>query len=82
MSITFFEVKADRPAREICEVLRKKFLNLNTSDDRSIYEFAPRDNLKALINYLDDALIYASARLVDGKEKVLFKKQPSTYVVR
>jgi hypothetical protein len=54
MSMTFYEVKAHKPARAICEVLRRKFLNFNTSDDRSIWEFAPKDNSKDLINYLED----------------------------
>jgi hypothetical protein len=77
MSMTFFEVKAHKPARAICEVLRRKFLNLNTSDDRSIWEFAPKDNTKDLIRYLADCDIYAEVKLTEEKEKVLFRKVPT-----
>ena len=56
-------LKRYKPARAILWVLKHHFLHMDNLDEQSIYRFAPKDNSRDLIRYLQEADICASVRL-------------------
>jgi len=57
-------LRAYKAARAIRWVLKHHFLHMDTTDDQSIYHFAPLDNTRDLVRYLREADIFATVEPV------------------